>query len=498
MASLNKAMKLIPSLSLVVLIAVMISCNEVEKASSEAKQAPLNLIPKATTVETGDDAIKIEEAVTYTDGATKSGDKVFFSLITDPELGDEGYEINVTPESITVSANKPAGFFYGAQTLNQIGVKSSDGIEYATGKIRDYPTFGWRGSMLDVARHFFSVEDVKDYIDKIAYYKMNVLHLHLSDDQGWRIEIKSWPKLTEVGGQTQVGGGGGGFYTQEQFKDIVEYAAARFVTIIPEIDMPSHINAALAAYPELYCKGVGKKPELYEGTEVGFSTLCRQDGEIEAYTLKFVNDIVREISQMTPSPYFHIGGDEAHVTDHDDYIAFINSFKKIVQANGKQMIGWEEIAQANIGPGDIAQFWTKKEHAAAAAQKGAKIIMSPSTKVYLDMKYDSTIKNIGYDWAALIEVDDSYTWKVEDMIPGVSLDNVAGIEAPLWSETLKSMDDVEFLLFPRLPGIAEIGWSKQDRDWEEYKVRLGKHGKKMEELGINFYRSPKVPWVAAN
>jgi hexosaminidase len=488
-------MKLLPQLSFIVLVVLLISCSEKEKASSEAKQAPFDLIPKARVVETGDDALTISEPVTYTEGATKSGSKVFFSIVSDPELGDEGYEINVTTESITVSANKPAGLFYGTQTLNQIGVKNSDGIEYAVGKIRDYPTFGWRGSMLDVARHFFSVEDVKDYIDKIAYYKMNVLHLHLSDDQGWRIEIKSWPKLTEVGGQTQVGGGGGGFYTQEQFKDIVAYAAARFITIIPEIDMPSHINAALAAYPELHCNGVGKKPELYEGVEVGFSTLCRADGEIEAYTLKFVNDIVREISAMSPSPYFHIGGDEAHVTKKEDYIAFINSFKKIVEANGKHMIGWEEISQANIGAGDIAQHWHSKEMASAAAQKGAKIIMSPSTKVYLDMKYDSTIKNIGYDWAALIEVDDSYMWKVEEMIPGVNLDNVAGVEAPLWGETLKTMDDIEFLLFPRLPGIAEIGWSAQDRNWDEYKVRLGKHGKKMEEMNINFYRSPKVPWV---
>jgi len=488
-------MKLISSLSSVVLVTLLISCSNPKTASPEAKQAPLDLIPKASLVETGNVALIVTQPIEYKEGATKSGDNVFFSLITDAELGEEGYQIEITGESITVSANKPAGLFYGVQTLKQMGVKTEEGTEYAVGKIRDYPTFGWRGSMLDVARHFFSVEDVKHYIDMISYYKINVLHLHLSDDQGWRIEIKSWPKLTEVGGQTQVGGGGGGFYTQEQYKDIVAYAAAHFVTIIPEIDMPSHINAALASYPELYCKGVGKAPALYEGTEVGFSTLCRADGEIEAYTLKFVNDIVRDIAEMTPSPYFHIGGDEAHVTKKEDYIAFINSFKKIVEANGKHMIGWEEISQGNIGAGDIAQHWHSKEHAAVAAQKGAKIIMSPSTKVYLDMKYDSTIKNIGYDWAALIEVDDAYTWKVEDMIPGVSLDNVVGVEAPLWSETLKTMDDIEFLLFPRLPGIAEIGWSKQDRDWEEYKVRLGKHGKKMTEMDINFYKSPKVPWV---
>jgi hexosaminidase len=479
-------------LKFVALVLVLTSCNK--EVSEEVKQAPHDLIPKASSVEVGNESITIpKDAITYSEGSTKSGEKLFFSLITDPELGDEGYEINISTESITVSANKPAGLFYGVQTLNQIGVKNDQGLEFATGKIRDFPTFGWRGSMLDVARHFFSVGDIKRYIDLISYYKLNALHLHLSDDQGWRIEIKSWPNLTAIGGKTQVGGGGGGFYTQEQYSEIVAYAASRFVTIIPEIDMPSHINAALASYPELYCKGVGKEPALYEGIEVGFSTLCRKDKKAEELTLKFVNDVVREISAINPSPYMHIGGDEAHVTKKPDYIAFINSFKKIVEANGKHMIGWEEIAQANIGAGDVAQHWHSKAYADTAARKGAKILMSPSTKVYLDMKYDDSTK-LGLKWAALIEVDEAYNWNVEDMVPGVGMDNIAGIEAPLWTETLVTMDDLEFMLFPRLPGIAEIAWNPKGRDWNEYKVRLGKHGKKMEEMGIDFYKSPKVDW----
>jgi len=485
-------MKLVPQLSFLLLLILLASCKEA--ASPEAKQAPLDLIPKAVSVQPGNESLVVKD-ISFS-GSDSSGARadnpVYFATVSDPELGEEGYEINITPESITVSANKPAGLFYGSQTLSQIGVKNGDGIEFATGKIRDYPTFGWRGSMLDMGRHFFTVEEVKRYVDLISYYKMNVLHLHLTDDQGWRIEIKSWPKLTEIGGKTQVGGNGGGFYTQEQYKDIVAYAAQRFVTIVPEVDMPSHINAALASYPEL--NKDGKAPALYEGTEVGFNTLARHTPKMEEQTLKFVNDVVREISEMTPGPYFHIGGDEAHVTKKPDYLAFVNAFKKIVEANGKHMVGWEEIAQANIGAGDIAQHWHSKEFADSAAQKGAKVLMSPSTRVYLDMKYD-TASRIGYTWAALIEVDDSYNWKIEDMIPNVSLDNVVGVEAPLWGETLKNFEDVEYLLFPRLPGIAEIGWSPQARDWNEYKVRLGKHGKKMEEMGINFYRSTKVDWV---
>lgn len=509
----NKLMKItLKFAALIVATSFITSCKE--KASPEAKQAPLDLIPKAVSVKVGEGVFivnantsihaegeGIAEVGNYaasvlrikSTGERSAENQIFLSLIEDQELGTEGYELKITGESIALSANKPAGLFYGVQTLRQIGVMNGETMAFAAATIRDNPTFGWRGSMLDVARHFFSVEDVKEYIDKIAYYKMNVLHLHLSDDQGWRIEIKSWPKLTEIGGKTQVGGGGGGFYTQEQFKDIVAYASSRFVTIIPEIDMPSHINAALASYPELYCKGVGREPALYEGIEVGFSTLCRKDKKSEELTLKFVNDVVREISAINPSPYMHIGGDEAHVTQKEDYIAFINDFKKIVEANGKHMIGWDEIAQANIGAGDIVQLWHSKEYAAQAVQKGAKLIMSPATNTYLDMQYDSTTK-LGLHWAAYIEVDQAYNWNIEDFVPSVSLDNIAGIEAPLWSETIKTMNDIEFMLFPRLPGIAELAWNPKGHDWNEYKVRLAKHAAQMEAMGINYYKSPKVDW----
>lgn len=501
-------------LSFVVLLSFLAACKK--EASPEARDAFVSAIPKPVSVQPAEGTYFITGKTTvYADKSAEDvagvagylastlglqqseerspGNQVFLSIVTDKELGDEGYEITINDESISISANKPAGLFYGVQTLRQIGVKSDAGMEFAAGKIRDYPSFGWRGSMLDVARHFFGVEDVKRYIDMIAAYKMNVLHLHLSDDQGWRIEIKSWPKLTEVGGQTQVGGGGGGFYTQEQYKDIVAYAQSRFINIIPEIDLPSHINAALASYPELWCNGVGRKPALYEGTEVGFSTLCRSTKKAEDLALKFVGDVVREISEMTPAPYMHIGGDEAKITGDENYIAFIKAFKQIVQANKKYMIGWEEVSQSDVGPGDIAQYWHSAEHAANAVKKGAKLIMSPSTRVYLDMKYD-TASRIGYTWAALIEVDDAYNWKIEEMIPGVGLDNVVGVEAPLWGETLKNMEDVEYLLFPRLPGIAELAWNYEGRSWDEYKVRLAKQGKKMTEWGIDFYKSPKVDW----
>ncbi len=443
--------------------------------------------------------------------------KSIYLIVEDDDagLGTEGYELTIAKEGVTIKANQPAGAFYGIQTFMQLVPMTADksgDYKIATGTIRDYPTWSWRGSMLDVARHFFSVEDVKRYIDLISRYKMNVMHLHLSDDQGWRIEIKSWPNLTIHGGTSQVGGGKGGYYTQEQYKELVAYAGARFITIVPEIDMPSHINAALASYGELNnpdtkfpkdgnyagpleTKGIGdgknKPTDLYVGREVGWSTLSLS----KPTTMKFVNDVIRELSAITPGGYFHIGGDEAHVTKKEDYINFINQFNTIVRANGMKMIGWEEIAQANIDSNAVAQHWASEDHAKEAAAKGAKIIMSPSKRVYLDMKYDS-LSRIGYNWAAYIEVDDAYNWDPTTRVPGINKDQILGVEAPLWGETLKNMDDVEYLLFPRLPGIAEIGWSPTEgRNWDEYKVRLGDHGPRMKAKGIDFYPSSRVPWV---
>lgn len=454
--------------------------------------------------------------VEATTGVPKEGNIYLVVGGADEKVGAEGYELTITEDLITIKANQAAGVYMGVQSLLQLipATKANtpnDRYGIATGTIIDYPTYSWRGSMLDVARHFFTVEDVKRYIDMISFYKMNVLHLHLTDDQGWRIEIKSWPNLTAHGGSTEVGGGPGGFYTQEQYKEIVAYAASRYITIVPEIDMPSHINSALASYGELnggtkvpvegifkgaattqgILDGKNKPTELYTGIEVGWSTL-RLD---KPATFKFVNDVIRELSAITPGPYIHIGGDEAHVTKKEDYIEFINRFTEIVKSNGKQMIGWEEIGQASIDGNAIAQHWSSEEHAQAAAGKGARIIMSPSKKVYLDMQYDSTTK-LGLHWAAYIEVDESYNWDPATRVDGIEKSSILGVEAPLWSETIADIEDIEYLLFPRLPGVAEIGWTPaESRSWDEYKVRLANHGPIMKAKGINFYRSSRVPWV---
>lgn len=461
-------------------------------------------------------AAELKPATGFEPGVRSDGDPGRDAVIltmsgADKQLGDEGYELSVTEDQVRITANKPAGLFYGVQTLlqllpPQIESETEQDVEWeiATGTIRDYPAYPWRGAMLDVARHFFPVENIKRYIDLISYYKMNRLHLHLSDDQGWRIEIKSWPNLTEIGGRTQVGGGTGGYYTQQQYKDIVAYARSRYITVVPEIDLPGHINAALVSYSELNVNPSLRReagipgPEVdpvpgqfYTGTDVGFSTL----DITKPITFRFVEDVLRELATITPGPYLHIGGDEAAVTKKPDYIVFVNRFKEIVEANGKTMIGWEEISQGDIDSTVIVQHWASPKYASLAAKKGAKMIFSPAQKVYLDMQYDSTTR-LGLHWAAYIEVDSSYSWDPATRIEGINRNQILGVEAPLWTETITTMDDIEYMAFPRIAGVAEIGWSVPElRKWDEYKIRLGKQSTRWTIMGIDYYASSVVPWT---
>lgn len=429
------------------------------------------------------------------DDQAMGGNAINLNLDGDASLGKEGYQLEITNESLTISAHQPTGLFYGVQTLRQllpaeIEKKSQQEGPWliASGTIKDQPNFAYRGAMLDVARHFFQVEDVQRYIDYIAMYKLNHLHLHLTDDQGWRIEIKSWPKLATHGGSTEVGGGEGGYFTQEQYAGLVKYAQDRFVTIIPEIDLPGHTNAALAAYPELNCDG--KARELYTGTEVGFSTLCT-DNEV---TYQFVDDVIRELAALTPGEYIHIGGDESHVTPLEDYIPFINRTQKIVEKYGKKVMGWDEIAHAELIPNTVVQWWAEVENAKKAVAQGAKVLASPATKVYLDMQYDTTTP-LGLHWAAYVELDDSYNWDLDTLAEGINQEDIIGIESALWTETITNLDELEYMVFPRMPGHAEIGWSpKALRNWEDYKVRLAKQQTRFEAMGIDYYASPLIPW----
>jgi hexosaminidase len=279
-----------------------------------------------------------------------------------------------------------------------------------------------------------------------------------------------------------VGGTDGGFYTQEQYNDLVAYAQQRFVTIVPEIDLPGHTNAALSSYPELNCDGVA--PELYTGIEVGFSTLCA-DKEI---TYTFLEDVFEELAQMTPGPYLHIGGDESHVTEEEDYVKMVNFALQTVKDLGKTPVGWDEISHGNVDQNTVSQYWASSENTKKAHDKGAQLIISPAIHAYLDMKYDS-LTPIGLKWAGYLPIDKAYDWSPDQLVEGISAERIIGTEALLWTETVTTSADIQYLMFPRVLGIAEIGWtSAYKRNLDAYKTRLENHLKVLDRLQIGYYK----------
>jgi hexosaminidase len=421
-------------------------------------------------------------------------------LELDSELEAEAYRLDVGSDGIRIAAGSAAGAFWAVQSLRQL-VPVDSAVVPAV-EIRDAPRFAYRGAMLDVTRHFFGVDDVKRYIDDIALLKLNHLHLHLSDDQGWRLQIDSWPLLTEVGSRYEVGTApgqvGGGFYSKADYRELVDYAATRFITIVPEIDMPGHTNAALASYAELNPDGVARTP--YTGINVGFSTL---DVHNEA-TWRFVEDVVTEVAELSPGPYLHIGGDESQATSDADFEAFVARASAIAAATGKTVIGWHEMGQSTeLAPGTIGQYWSyttpqtadTAAHAVSFVEQGGKLLMSPADVAYLDMKYDFMTQR-GLTWAdGFTSIEDAYDWDPAEVLDGVGDEQLLGVEAPLWSETLETIDDIEFMAFPRVAAIAEIGWSQQDdRDLDDFLGRLPAFGTYLEELGIRYNRASGVDW----
>lgn len=433
---------------------------------------------------------------------TSHGDGGIRLRLAKGPYGDEGYRLDSGRSGLTITAYKASGLFHGVQTLRQLlpAAVEKDSVQpgpwlVAGGTIEDTPRYAWRGAMLDVSRHFFGVDEVKRYIDQIALYKINKLHLHLSDDQGWRIAVDSWPRLATYGGSTEVGGGPGGHYTKADYKEIVRYAASRHLEVVPEIDMPGHTNAALASYAELNCDGVA--PPLYTGIKVGFSSLCVG----KEVTYDFVDDVVRELAALTPGRYLHIGGDEAHSTSHADYVKFMDRVQPIVAEYGKTVIGWHQLTGATPAKGALAQYWgldrtsaEEKAQVAKAAQNGTGLILSPADRAYLDMKYTKDTP-LGLSWAGYVEVQRSYDWDPGAYLPDAPASAVRGVEAPLWTETLSESGHLDQMAFPRLPGIAELGWSPAStHDWDDYKVRLAAQAPRWDALGAGYHRSPQVPW----
>lgn len=452
---------------------------------------------------------------------------------------DERYSLSIERENIYIKAPAIEGLYRGIATLTQIVAQNATPAE--NGKlylpileVKDAPRFAWRGLSLDVSRCFFTVEEVKQVIDLISLYKMNVLHMHLSDNQGWRIEIKAYPKLAEVGGQIPNEGKPGGYYTQEQFKELVRYAAERQVTIIPEVDLPGHTKAVFAAYPELTNAVKLKIDANFSGQAL--NALDVDDPQAMALT----EAVVKEMAALAPGAYLHIGGDEAVGLPHDKFVRYINTIRELVKATGKRMIGWQETARADIGEGDLFQHWIFLKQSNTDAinsgekmkdkpesyrklmklyadfmkeaskdpelgiSKGAQVILSPSRYVYMDTPYaeqsaDSTqaaeqarLGMMAYDKQTVAEM---YDWDPMTFNPTVEepTQKVAGIEAAIWCETVNNFSDLQFLLMPRLAGVAEKGWSQVEKtNWEEYRQRLAGQAPLLEKAGWNYFKSSLV------
>jgi hexosaminidase len=267
----------------------------------------------------------------------------------------------------------------------------------------------------------------------------------------------------------------------------VQYARERYITVVPEIDMPGHTNAALTAYPALSCST--RPTERYTGVEVGWSTFC-VDSEA---TYALVEDIVREIAALTPGQYIHLGGDEVQALSGPQYTRFVERIQDIVARHGKRLVGWEEIAQARLAPTTVVQHW-RRDSLMKTLPAGTKVVLSPAKRAYLDMKYTADTE-LGLRWAGLVTVRGTYEWDPAGLIPGLRESDIAGVEAPIWSETLRNITAVEYLAMPRLPALAEVGWSPQAiRDWESFRVRLATHASRWRLLGINYHPSDEVPW----
>jgi hexosaminidase len=430
-------------------------------------------------------------------GPGAAGDITLGLAANDPTLGAEGYTLDVSATGVAIEANQPAGLFEGIETLRQLLPSQVAASSLQAGpwvvpgvRISDYPRYAYRGAMLDVARHFFPVATVERYIDELAMYKINVLHLHLSDDQGWRIAVDGWPSLTTVGSKTAVGGGAGGFYTKGDYTDIVKYAQAHFITVVPEIDMPGHVGAALSSYASLNCDGVA--PPINTSENVGHSSLCVGKPAVD----QFLTAVVGELAALTPGPYIHIGGDEAASTSASDYAQFVSKAAQVVKAAGKTPMGWDQIASADLPTGSIAQYWDYRNDntlAREAVTKGARLVMSPADHTYLDQKYTPATV-LGLQWAGTHEVEDAYNWDPATVVPGQAAD-VIGVEGPLWTETLTSLQDLQYMAWPRMAELAEVGWTPQaQRNWSTFAPRLAAQAGVWKVLGINYYASPLVPW----
>ncbi|MGO1068862.1 beta-N-acetylhexosaminidase [Lysobacter sp. CA199] len=406
-------------------------------------------------------------------------------LVDDPALGEEGYRL-VVDDAIHLSARTDTGLLHAVQSLRQLlPARAQTQPEYRLPRIAidDVPAYRWRGSSVDVARSFLSIEYLKQHIDRMALFKLNRLHLHLTDDQGWRIEIKRYPKLVEIGGASAVKDGRAGYYTQAQLKDLVAYAQARGVTIVPEIDMPGHVQAALASYNELACDDT-KNLRPYSGVEVGFSVFCLEKPEV---VYPFVRNVLEEVVAIFPSAQIHIGGDEIK---HPLYADFVARTAAMVDAMGRTAILWEEGSVADIKPNVLLQLWNDGYAIEAAVAKGHPLILSPCSYLYID--HGNYKGQPGADWC---RAEGLPLKRVYGFDPA-PFKSAVGIEAALWTEFVHSDAATDDHLWPRLAAVAELAWSPAgQRSYAGFVQRMRALRPQLDALGVRYHPEPDLGWA---
>jgi len=474
-------------------------------------------------------------------GGAQSGDIEL--ILGDPGTlqGDpdgEGYQLGTTTGGVTLEAITTHGLYNGVQTIRQLLPAWITSSSVQPGpwtmpvvQITDYPRYTYRGLMLDIARHYEPPSAVEQLIDQAAAYKINTLHLHLSDDQGFRIVINGFPNLTTIGGQGSVGTGGrtmdpGGYWTQADYQAVVADAAAHFMTVVPEVDSPGHNNAIIMSeynntgnpllngHPQdINCSA--NNPPVWDYTQdVGYSAMC----PASTNTWAIMTAIIDQLTAMSPGPYYDVGGDEVPTTllSQSQYASFINTEAGIIQGQGKTVMGWADVAGpgTNLSGPSVAEYWNPASGSASgtitateAVQKGMKIVMAPASHAYLDQRYKSKVPpTLGQTWACKkgCDVDQFYNWDPGSYVTGVTDANVIGVEGAMWGETVVDLSNVDYMVFPRLPALAEISWSPKaartsvsSPAYTDFISRLAAQGARLMAAGVNFYPSAEVPWSLA-
>jgi hexosaminidase len=466
----------------------------------------------------------LSQATGFTFNSEEANKTIELSLNGSSKLGNEGYTLEVTPHHILLKAHAPAGLFYACQTLCQLcpvdiysAKKSKNTVwKIPCVKITDVPRFAWRGAMLDVSRHFMPIEFIKKLLDILALHKLNTFHWHLTDDQGWRIEIKKYPKLTSVGAwrkSTPIGHAFdrprryrderyGGFYTQKEIRDVVAYAQARHITIVPEIDMPGHMQAAIAAYPELGTTTA--KLETYCHWGISQSIL-----NVEQSTVTFMQNVLAEVIDLFPGSFIHVGGDEAlkhewsesrrvqdkmlelGLTSEDELQSwFIGQMNQFIQSKGRRMIGWDEILEGGLSRGASVMSWRGIKGGIKAAKAGHDVVMAPTTHTYLDYYQSKNRKLEPLSIGGYLPLEQVYSFEpIPAELSAKKAKHILGVQAQLWTEYISTPSHAEYMYFPRLCALSEVAWSPiEHKNFAGFKKRLTTHLQRLETLVVNYHK----------